>query len=528
MTISRLVAASALVLSACGPGDASDTTPSTTATTSTTSTTSIAPPTTTTIPMLEVIGTSREGRDIEAITLGAGPARVYVIGGIHGDERPAVENAGAVLAHLRATPPPDWTIRFVLDVNPDGTAANARDNAAGVDLNRNWPSVTFAPGAGTGPYPLSEPETAALAADIAAFAPDLIVAMHAAREGPFVEVDGDGTEWAHRFASGASSEGREWQVVEDVAWATVGSLGTYFGDEGRVPVLTVEANRWDTPMGITGELIAGMDALLGDAGGSARICGGHAIGITCAAPSEEAHELFHDATTGGFHGFIVKEVGGRVLAALNADAAFYPASTLKLVHFAHALAWIANEGESGIAITTPVDGCAGTGEGPVRPLTELIDLMMQQSDNAAANAIQSHFGLPALVETAKTSGMADTRLVHGFGCGGPANDPANATTAVDLIRLLEGIVDGSVVPASARSEVTSTMTDVTSAAGLEGSGITVLAKEGWYGTTLTIAGFAFVPGGPPLVFAAFTDEAEAVDPGFTITALAGLLVGGNP
>lgn len=479
--------------------------------------------------MLEVIGTSVEGREIEAITLGSGPARVYVIGGIHGDERPAVENAAALLAHLRANPPPDWTVRFVLDVNPDGTAANARDNAAGVDLNRNWPSAELAPGAGTGPYPLSEPETAALAADIAGFAPDLIVAMHAAREGPFVEVDGDGDEWAHRFASGASSVGREWQVVEEVAWATVGSLGTHFGDEGRVPVVTVEPNRWDTPEGVTAELIAGMDALFGgDAGRTAAICTGHAIGITCAAPSEEAHELVLDATTGGFHGFIVKEVGGGVLAALNADAAFYPASTLKLVHFAHALAWIADEGEPGIAITTPVDGCAGTGEGPVRPLTELIDLMMQQSDNAAANAIQSHFGLAALVETAKTAGMADTRIVHGFGCGGPANDPANATTAVDLITLLEAIADGSVVPASAWSEVTATMTDVTSAAGLEGSGITVLAKEGWYGTTLTIAGFAFVPGGEPLVFAAFTDEAEAVDPGFTITSLAGILVGGHP
>ncbi|HSM02295.1 MAG TPA: serine hydrolase [Acidimicrobiia bacterium] len=529
----RLLAALSIIsVVACGPQTTDPTAPATTAPATTALATTFTTTTTlptAALPALDVIGTSIEGRDIEAITLGSGPTRLYVIGGIHGDERPAVENSPALLEHLRASPPAGWTIRFVADANPDGTAAHGRDNAAGVDLNRNWPSEGFALGPGTGPTPLSEPETAALAADITAFAPDLIVAMHAAREGPFVEADGDGAEWAHRFASGASSVGREWQVVEDVAWATNGSLGTYFGDEGRIPVVTVESNRWDTPGGVTNELIAGMEALLADdPTRMAAICTDHAIGITCAPPTGVAHEYVQEGTRGGRHGFIVKEVGGPVLAALHADFAFYPASTLKLVHFAHALGWIADGGDPGALIITPVDGCAGTGEGPGRPLTEVLDLMMQRSDNAAANAIQAHFGLPALQETIESAGMVDTRLVHGFGCGGPGNDPSNSSTAIDFVTLLEGLIDGSVLPRSAWTEVTSRMADVTVAAGLEGSGVTVLAKEGWYGTTLTIAGIALVPGGEPLVFAAYTDGAAAVDPDFTIASLAGLLVDRHP
>jgi len=525
-----LTALTLLLAVACGSGTAMPSTSS-----STTTTTSAATTTTgtseATLPS-GVIGHSRQGREIVAETIGSGAGRIYVLGGIHGDERPAVENSRALLDHLRESPPAGWTIRFVIDANPDGTAAGTRDNAAGVDLNRNWPSTAFTPGTGTGPSPLSEPEAASLAADIASFAPELIVAMHAAREGPFTEFDGAGGEdAAHRFAAGASSVGREWMVVPDVDWSTVGSIGTYFGDEGRIPVVTVEANRWDTPSGVTSELIAGFDALLSSAPsrlGRATVCDEHRIGVTCAGTTGAARALLRDGTTGGAYGFIVKEVGGPVLAALDADRRFYPASALKLVHFAHALAWIAEGGDPTTPVTVHADGCAGTGPGPDVSLDELLERMMRLSDNAAANAIQAYFGEEALALTIATAGMTGTRLVHGFGCGGPANDPANTATAVDLISLLEGIVDGSLVPPSAWPMVEATMVDTTSAAGLDESGIRVLAKEGWYGTTLTIAGIAVFPTGPPVVFAAYTDGAQAIGPAFAIAGVAGALVGGSP
>ncbi|MEX0826215.1 MAG: serine hydrolase [Acidimicrobiia bacterium] len=522
---SALLLVVALVVDGCAP----ETRPSETSPTTTPATvTSVAATTSTTVLPRTAIGMSREGRSIETMSFGNGSRRLYVLGGIHGDERPAVENVPALIDHLAGDALEGWTVRIVLDANPDGTIANTRENAAGVDLNRNWPTEGFAPSAATGPAPLSEPETDALAKDIAAFAPDLIVALHAAREGPFVEHDGAAAEApAAAFAAGASVLGREWEVVAEVDWVTEGSLGTYFGKEGRIPVVTVEFNRWDSPAGVTAELLAGMTGLLDKQPARAMpTCAGHRAGMTCGPPAEAAHELLHGGTTGGAHGFIIKEVGGPVHAALHADARFYPASTIKLIHFVHALRWVAQGNDAATPVTIFGDGCdpgAATGE---ERLDELLHSMMFESDNAAANALQSHFGLDDLRATMSAAGMTATRLVHGFGCGGPANDPANATTAVDLARLLEGLVDGTLVPGPAGFE--DLMVDASGSAGLDqSSGIQLLVKEGWYGTTLTVAGIAIVPGAAgsrTLVFAAYTDGAATVDPSFSIVSVAASLV----
>jgi hypothetical protein len=124
--------------------------------------------------------------------------------------------------------------------------------------------------------------------------------------------------------------------------------------------------------------------------------------------------------------------------------------------------------------------------------------------------------------------MTASRLVHGFGCGGPANDPANRTTAIDLIHLLEAIADGTLVPSHRWPLVEELMVDVTSATGFDpASGALVLAKDGWYGTTLTLGGLARIPteGGTRMyVFAAFTEGATSVDPSFTILAVARALL----
>lgn len=110
-------------------------------------------------------GTSVQGRPLVAIERGTpGGVPVMVIGVIHGDE----DDGARIVDKLRSLPvPPGVDLWLVPTMNPDGTALNQRQNAHGVDLNRNFPrnwGPIGGPGnwqyAGTGPA--SEPETAAM------------------------------------------------------------------------------------------------------------------------------------------------------------------------------------------------------------------------------------------------------------------------------------------------------------------------------------------------------------------------------
>jgi protein MpaA len=81
---------------------------------------------------------------------------VLVVGCIHGNETAGI----AVARALERLSPPDLDLWIVPDLNPDGVAAGTRQNAHGVDLNRNFP-WHWRPMHGvyeSGPRPLSERE----------------------------------------------------------------------------------------------------------------------------------------------------------------------------------------------------------------------------------------------------------------------------------------------------------------------------------------------------------------------------------
>jgi protein MpaA len=107
-----------------------------------------------------VLGRSVEGRPIVAIETGNTSSRrkVLVVGCTHGDECAGTAITDR-LTTLRAPGGVDlWVIR---DVNPDGASRGTRDNARGVDLNRNFPWRWRALEGvyDSGPRPLSEPES---------------------------------------------------------------------------------------------------------------------------------------------------------------------------------------------------------------------------------------------------------------------------------------------------------------------------------------------------------------------------------
>lgn len=109
------------------------------------------------------LGRSALGRPIDAVVVGDPRAsrKLLVMGGIHGDETAGI----AVVRRLESSSPPRGTALWLVEkLNPDGVAARRRQNAHGVDLNRNFPWHWRPLGRTgdqqySGPRPLSEPET---------------------------------------------------------------------------------------------------------------------------------------------------------------------------------------------------------------------------------------------------------------------------------------------------------------------------------------------------------------------------------
>ncbi|MEA2282545.1 MAG: murein peptide amidase [Solirubrobacteraceae bacterium] len=127
-----------------------------------------------------IIGQSVDHRPLVAHRVGdpAAVVRVLVVGDVHGNER-AGERIVARLRRMRT--PRGVRLYLVRTANPDGVAAGIRQDARGVDLNRNFP-WDWRPGPrGTyypGPRAASEPETRALMRLVRRERPDLAIYYH--------------------------------------------------------------------------------------------------------------------------------------------------------------------------------------------------------------------------------------------------------------------------------------------------------------------------------------------------------------
>jgi protein MpaA len=147
-----------------------------------------------------LVGHSRDGRAIVAHVLGAAAAkrRILLVGCIHGDECAGQRILAALEHRLVRAGVQLW---LVASMNPDGAAADTRQNADGVDLNRNFP-YEWQPGGGAtyyaGPRPSSEPETRAAMRLIERIRPAVTIWYHQHED--LVDMAGGDRGVARRYA----------------------------------------------------------------------------------------------------------------------------------------------------------------------------------------------------------------------------------------------------------------------------------------------------------------------------------------
>jgi protein MpaA len=148
------------------------------------------------------IGHSVDGRAITPVVLGTPGAahRVLVVGCIHGNEPAGI---AIVKRLIQAGAPAGTEIVAVTSVNPDGCSRGTRQNAHGVDLNRNFPSNWARIGRKgsfqwSGPRPLSEPESRYSVKLIEQLQPQITIWFH--QHQGFIRAWGQSVATARRFA----------------------------------------------------------------------------------------------------------------------------------------------------------------------------------------------------------------------------------------------------------------------------------------------------------------------------------------
>ena len=215
-------------------------------------------------------GYTVKGTPIEAYEIGEGARVVLVVAGIHGNEVGTVRVARHLLAYLQDHAADFPTLRFVIipSLNRDGFAQalrrpdylgggrKGRFNANGVDLNRNFPTPTFASRSVwstgrnyeeeipvfCGDRSLSEPETFALAGLVTQLAPKLVVSLHNVAP----DTMGNAVPPSEQVAR-AFSEASGYPFVSDQEWAAFGQTGTMkeWCEIAGIPYLEVEGRyRW--------------------------------------------------------------------------------------------------------------------------------------------------------------------------------------------------------------------------------------------------------------------------------------------
>ncbi|MEK7569190.1 MAG: M14 family metallopeptidase [Patescibacteria group bacterium] len=225
----------------------------------------------------EVIGTSVEGRAIEAYLYGKGETHLLFVGGIHGGyEWNSVILAYRFMDYLEANPnsiPKNLTIAVIPSANPDGVyrvvgkegrfevgdvpnnqklAESGRFNAHSVDLNRNFdckwkPKSTWKNRVVSGgSKAFSEPEAAAIRDFVLSYGPDSVVFWHSKANAVYASKCEDGILPKTIDLMNAYARASEYTAIKSFdAYETSGDSEGWLASI-NIPSITVELKTHET------------------------------------------------------------------------------------------------------------------------------------------------------------------------------------------------------------------------------------------------------------------------------------------
>ena len=232
----------------------------------------------TTTPPNKVIGTSVEGREIEAYTFGTGANHLLFVGGVHGGyEWNSVVLAETFINQLLSGSiqvPPEMKVSVIPNLNPDGVykvlgmtdgfsaaealaiaptaVAGGRFNANNVDLNRNfdckwesestWRGATVSAGSG----PFSEPEAVALRDFVMTEDPTAVIFWHSQASNVYASECHDGVLPETLALMSTYASAADYGAVESFdAYPITGDAEGWLASIG-IPAITVELETRDS------------------------------------------------------------------------------------------------------------------------------------------------------------------------------------------------------------------------------------------------------------------------------------------
>lgn len=178
---------------------------------------------------VEDVGRSMQGRELRTITFGTGPVKVLLWSQMHGDESTATMALADILAWMAASNSDPFrdrladslTIVMLPMLNPDGAERFQRQNAAGIDINRDARQ-------------LATPEGRALKALHDRLQPDFGFNLH--DQNARTRVGRSGLQAAIALLAPATDADRSWGPVRSRARLVAAGLARDLGTEipGRI------------------------------------------------------------------------------------------------------------------------------------------------------------------------------------------------------------------------------------------------------------------------------------------------------